>query len=348
MLFPKLRLKTVVAASLAGLLLSTMGVAAQQAATVNFTIAADMPSIKDPSKQDHFVSTVIDAQISTKLDFVCTAGHTELLIVRKDKTCSFQNGSAGSVVNPKTNQLLPRTQYLGSYSVTADGSTDARTLSVNYLTLGNVQASNAQFGGSLNLKPELTSTGAAALKDAVLAKLGQGPNGLTNPAIDTIDFNRFFVPSAGLPSDKGVTWNGNMVYAYQTASWFINISADFNGKTYAFKGNMPFTDTPGSTDGGTQYDLIMTLPSDAAAGDDALFADTSGGDGDLFAAADGISGQILMANSNIVNAVIDGETVPTATQVDGTGSFTGTNVPVEVVRSFATIVALLGSTFFGA
>jgi hypothetical protein len=348
MSIPKLRLKTVVAAAFSGLLLSTIGAVAQQATTVNFTIAADMPTIKDASKQDHFVATATDAQITTSFDLVCTAGHTDLLIVRKDKTCSFQNGSAGSVHNPKTNQQLPRTQYLGSYSVTADGTTDAKTLAVNYLTLGTVQASNAQFGGSLNLKPELTSSGAAALKDAVLAKLGQGPDGLTNPAIDTIDFNRFFVPSAGLPSDKGVTWNGNMVYAYQTASWFIDVSADFNGKTYAFKGNMPFTDTPGSTDGGTQYDLIMTLPSDAAAGDDALFADAGGGDGDLFAAADGISGQILMSNSNIVDAVIDGETVPTATRVDGTGSFTGTNVPVEVVRSFTTIVALLGSTFFGA
>jgi len=52
------------------------------------------------------------------------------------------------------------------------------------------------------------------------------------------------VPSAGLPSDKGCVWNGDMVYSYQTESWFMDIKAKCSGKEFALKGNMPFTETP--------------------------------------------------------------------------------------------------------
>lgn len=317
-----------------------------QSSSVGFTVVADMPTIKDTTKQDSFDVVLDDAQVQTAIKLQCTAGRTDFGIIRKDKICAFQNGSVGAIKHPQSGKLLPRTQYLGSYTVTADGTTDARNMTINYLTLGTVAASSAQFGGSLNLKPELTSSGATGLKDLVLAKIGQGPDGLTNSAVDTVDFNRFYVPSAGLPSDKGCTWNGNAIFAYQTFSWFIDITADCgSGKTYQLKGNMPFTDSPG-VEGQTQYDLTLTLPNATAVGDDALFADNSGGD--LFATADGISGQIIMKNSAYVDAIIDGTAVPTATKVDGTGSLTGSNIPVDVVRSFATIIGLLSSTFFGA
>src|SRR5215212_6333825 len=130
---------------------------AAPAPTVKFTTIADMPTLKDPKKQDNFQVGLEDAQIKTTLVLACTAGHTELLIMRKDKVCAFQNGSTGSIFNPKTSQWLPRTQYVGSYTVTADGTTDAKAMSINYLALGTVPPSNAQFGGSMNLKPELTS-----------------------------------------------------------------------------------------------------------------------------------------------------------------------------------------------
>jgi len=316
-------------------------------ATVNFTTIADMPTLKDNSKQDHFTVGLTDAQIKTQLIIDCTAGHTDLMIIRKDKVCAFQNGSGGSILNPKTNQFLPRTQFVGAYTVTADGTTDGKAMSINYLALGTVAPSQAQFGGSLNLKPELTSSGAAGLKDKVLQKLQGDSSSPINTAVDTIDFNRFFVPGAGLPSDKGCTWNGNAIFAYQTYSWFFKVSAECAGKTYELSGNMPFTDTPGVT-GQTQYDLVLTLPSTTTQSDDALFADAGGGDGDLFASADGISGQIIMKNSQMVNVTVDNEQISTPAYVDASGSFKGTNVPVEVVRSFATLIGILPSTFFGA
>ena len=337
----------------AALALSTAALAVSPAlaqtapATVNFTTIADMPTLKDNTKQDHFTVGLTDGQIKTQLIIDCTAGHTDLFVMRKDKVCAFQNGSGGSILNPKTNQWLPRTQFVGAYTVTADGSTDGKAMSINYLALGTVAPSQSQFNGSLNLKPELTSSGATGLKDLVLKKLQGDSTSPINTAVDTIDFNRFFVPGAGLPSDKGCTWNGNAIFAYQTYSWFFKVSAECSGKTYELSGNMPFTDTPGVA-GQTQYDLVLTLPSTQTASDDALFADAGGGDGDLFAAADGIAGQIIMKNSNMVNVMVDNEQISTPAYVDASGALTGTNVPVDVVRSFATLVGILPSTFFGA
>ena len=37
-----------------------------------------------------------------------------------------------------------------------------------------------------------------------------------------------------------------------------------------------------------------------------------------------------------------------ATEIDATGTLTGQNVPLEVVRSFGTIIGVLSRTFFGA
>ena len=321
---------------------------AAPAATVKFTTVADMPTLKDPNKQDSFAVGLEDGQIKTTLALDCTAGHTDLLIMRKDKVCAFQQGSNGAVFNPKSSQWLPRAQYVGAYTVTSDGTTDGKAMSINYLALGNVPPSSTQFGGSLNLKPELTSSGAQGLQDLVLKKLQGDSTSPINTAVDTIDFNKFFVPGAGLPSDKGCTWNGNAVFAYQTYSWFFKVTADCAGKSYELSGNMPFTDSPG-VEGQTQYDLVLTTPSTTVQSDDALFADASGGgDGDLFAAASGISGQIIMANSRMVKVTVDNEQIETPMHVEATGSFTGTDVPLEVVRSFATLIGLLPSTFFGA
>ena len=317
------------------------------AAAVTFTTLADMPTLKDNSKQDSFTVGLTDAQIKTQLIINCTAGHTDLFVMRKDKVCAFQNGSGGSILNPKTNQWLPRAQFLGAYTVTADGTTDGKAMSMNYLALGTVPASQMQFGGSLNLKPELTSSGAAGLKDLVLKKLQGDSTSPINTAVDTIDFNQFFVPGAGLPSDKGCTWSGNAIFAYQTYSWFFKVNANCAGKTYQMSGNMPFTDSPGKQDQ-TQYDVVLTLPSAQATTDDALFAPAGGGDGDLFAAADGISGQIIMKNSNMVDVTVDNDKITTPMNVDASGTLTGTNVPLEVVRSFATLIGILPSTFFGA
>ena len=313
-------------------------------ATVTFATIADMPTLKDTGKQDHFAVTISDAQVVSNLTVDCTAGRTEMLIVRKDKVCAV--GGNGAIINPSNQQKLPRTQFMGQYTVAADGYTDAKALGINYLAVGKVPADSKQFGGTLNLKPELSSSGAAGLTQAVLKKVTGDTTGPINSAVDTVDLNRLFIPGAGLPSDKGCAWSGNMVFAYQTYSWFMSLSAECDGKTYELKGNMPFTDTPG-VDGQTQYDVTLTLPSTELVGDDALFA-SSDANADLFATVDGITGQIIMKNSNMVQVEVDGEKISTPMKVDASGSFTGTNVPLEVVRSFATLIGILPSTFFGA
>jgi hypothetical protein len=313
-------------------------------AVVTFATLADMPTLKDTGKQDHFEVSLTDAQVASKLTVDCTAGRTEMLFIRSDKVCAI--GGAGSIINPSNKQALPRTQYMGQYTVTADGLTDASTIAINYLAVGKVGPDSKPFSGSLNLKPELSSSGAAGLTAAVLAKVKGDSSGPVNSAVDTVDLNRVFIPSAGLPSDKGCTWSGNMVFAYQTYSWFMSLSADCGGKVYDFKGNMPFTDTPG-VESQTQYDLTLTLPSTDLVGDDALFA-TTDENADLFASVDGITASIIMKNSAMVTVEVDGEQITTPMKVDASGTFTGTNVPLEVVRSLATLIGILPSTFFGA
>jgi hypothetical protein len=312
---------------------------------VAFAVAATMPTLKDSSRKDTFAVTLGDAQVKSQIELTCSAGHTSLLIMREDKACAVAGN--GSIVNPANQALLPRTQYAGGYVVKSDGSTDGSTLSINYLALGKVAPSTAAFAGSMNLKPEVTSTGAAALASTVLAKINTGGDSkLIDQRVDTVDLSRLFVPSAGLPSDQGCTWSGNMVFAYQTESWFMDLTANCAEKEYVLKGNMPWTDSPG-VDAQTQYDLTLTLPSAEATSDDALFA-SADANSDLFSAADGISAQIIMKESKYVTVDIDGVPTETPSQVDASGTFTGTNVPVEVVRSLATLFGLLSSNLFGA
>lgn len=314
-------------------------------ATVTFSASATMPSLKDPTKKDTFIVELADAQVNTRLELTCSAGYTTLLIVRSDKACAVAGN--GSIINPANQQLLPRTQYAGGYVVKSDGYTDGATLSINYLAVGKVAPSAAAFAGSMTLKPELTSTGAAALRDAVLEKINAGGSGaLIDQRVDTVDLSRLYIPSAGLPSDEGCSWSGNMVFAYQTESWFLSLTASCAGKDYVLKGNMPWTDSPGA-ENQTQYDLTLTLPAADAMGDEALFA-TSDANSDLFAAADGITAQIIMKESNRVTIDVDGVPTSTPSQVDASGAFVGTNVPLEVVRSLATLFGLLSSNLFGA
>lgn len=314
-------------------------------ANVDFTASATMPSLKDPSRQDVFAVTVGDAQVKTQLELTCSAGYTQFLVMRSDKACAV--AGSGSIVNPANQQLLPRTQYSGGYTVNADGYTDGSGMAVNYLALGKVAPSAGAFDGSMNLKPEVTSSGASALKDSIMANLGQNSGGsVIDDRVDTVDLTRLYIPSAGLPSDAGCTWSGNMVFAYQTESWFLDLKATCAETEYVLKGNMPWTDSPG-VDAQTQYDLTLTLPSASATSDDALFV-TGDANSDLFAAADGITAQIIMKESKHVTVDIDGVLTETPSQVDASGQFVGTNVPVEVVRSLATLFGLLSSNLFGA
>ena len=339
-------MKTHVLAAAVVVLASTGASAfAADANVVNFTLKADQQSLRDPSRQDLFNVGLTDAKVESELSIKCQAGHTGW-IKRTDEACSVTGN--GLVVGG--GKKLPRTQYQGGWVVKADGFTEGGTMSVNYLAVGSVAASQANFGGSMMLKPKNPSSGFAVLQDAILKKINASTdttNGVIDQQIDPVQFSGLFIPSAGLPSDKGCTWNGNMAFAYQTNSWIMDLKAQCSGKDFALKGNMPWTDTPGVANQ-TQYNLTLTLPSAAISSDAALFADAASGDNQMFAQADGISGQIIMKQSNVVHVTVDGKDTEVPVNIDATGSFTGQNVPLETVRSLATLIGIMSRTFFGA
>ena len=333
-------LKSFSAATL--ILLAATG-AALAAETVNFTMKASMPSLRNSTLKDSFTVGVMDTKVETSLKITCQAAQGGI-ISGQNESCAVTG--SGALINPQNGQRIQRTQSAGGWVVKSDGFTDGANMAVNYLAVGKVPASNGRFAGSLMLKPENPSTTASLLRDTILKKIRTGESGLIDERVDTIQFNNFTVPSAGLPSEKGCVWNGDMVYSYQTESWFMEVKAKCAGTEYQFKGNMPLTETP-NVGNQNQYDLTLTLPSDDAASDDALFAEPTG-DADLFAAADGISGQIIMKESAFVDVEVDGQMDKLASEIDATGTFTGTNVPLEAVRSFSIIIGVLSRTFFGA
>ena len=313
------------------------------AETVNFTMKASMPSLRDNTLKDSFTVGLADAKVDTTLKIICQAAQGGL-ISGTNESCAVTGN--GALINPSNSQKLQRTQYAGGWVVKSDGFTDGATMSVNYLALGKVPASNGRFSGSMMLKPENPSTTASLLRDSILKKIRTTESGLIDERVDTIQLNNFTVPSAGLPSDKGCVWNGDMVYSYQTESWFMEVTAKCSGKEFHLKGNMPFTETP-NVGNQHQYDLTLTLPSADESSDAALFAQPTG-DADLFAAADGISGQIVMKESAYVDVEVDGKTDKVASEIDASGSLNGQNVPLEAVRSLGVIIGVLSRTFFGA
>jgi hypothetical protein len=322
------------------LLTTTLAVSAD---TVNFTMKASMPSLRDVANKDNFTIGLSDPKVESSLKITCQAA-TAGIVSGQAESCAVTGN--GALVNPANGQKLQRTQYSGGWIVKSDGFTDGANMAVNYLALGKVPASNGRFAGTMMLKPDVPSTGASLLRDTILKRVKKTESGLIDERVDTVQFNNFTVPSAGLPSDKGCVWNGDMVYSYQTASWFIDVRAKCSGKEFPLKGNMPFTETP-NVGNQHQYDLVLTLPSADASTDEALFAAPEG-DADLFAAADGISGQIIMKESAYVDVEVDGKIDKLATEIDASGNFTGQNIPLEAVRSFGTIVGIMARTFFGA
>lgn len=326
---------------------------AAPAATVEFSLTANQQSIRDPAQNDVFSIRLADRQVETDFTVTCQAGKSAWGgLVRKDEACEVKG--KGSVINPKTAAKLPRTQYLGGYTVQAkqDGYTDLSSIRVNYLALGKIQPSMGAFGGTAIMLPENPTPSAAQLRDRLLQRLSStatGGEGVTvNSAIDSVRLDNGSTPSAGLPSDPGCTWNGDMVYAYATESWIMDLTARCGDKTFTLQGNMAWIDVENERDYNAKYVLTLTLPSAAASSDADLFM-TASGDDDLFAGANGISGTIKMQQSDKVKIEIEpGVMDDVATQMKATATFTGTGVPIELVRSFGTLVSVFARTFFGA
>lgn len=341
-------MKSVLLAAAAAMALVSAPAFAQQAATTNtvtFTDLADMPGLTDPSQKNHFTVGISDPQVDMQFKVDCSAGGSQLLFLHKDKVCGISG--TGSVINPNNKQELPRTQYLGGFDVAQNGVANAQTIAINYLALGNVAAqSGVQFGGSMHMRASLNATGLSGIEQKISDKLGLNTTDTTiDKRLDTVTLDGFMVPGAGLPSDKGCTWDGQMVFAYQTSSWFMDLQAQCGTDKYALKGNMPWTATKGVSNQ-MQYDLNLTLPNANSQGDDSLFA--ASGNGDLFASVDGIKGTIIQKNSNNVTIKVDGQDTDTPSRVDASGSLIGTNVSLNAVRSLAVIFGILSDNLFGA
>lgn len=313
--------------------------------TVTFGLVADMPSLRDAKAKDLFSVSIVDAQVKTTLKLTCLSG-SHGFIIRKDESCAIAGN--GYVFFPG-NVEKPRVKYSGGFIVKSDGFTDGRTITANYLSVGGVPASTDTFNGSMILKPESPSAGALSFGEGIIAGLKKkagldGGNDIIDDRTDTVEFSNFSTPSGGLPSDKGCAWRGSEVYAYQTSAWFLKLEGDCGGKKYTLTGNMPWVDTE---DGNARYDLTLTLPSKNVSSDAALFADATNNDA-LFATADGISGTITMKLGSNVTVQVDGKPEDVPSSIDATGTLTGQNVPVEVVRSLAVVLAVLSRTFFGS
>ena len=317
--------------------------AAAAPATVNFTDVADMPGLTDPGQKNTFKVGISDSQIDLSVTMTCSAGGSSLLVFHKDKVCGLTG--AGSVINPGNKQLYPRTQYQGGYDVTSTGSADGEQMSVNYLQLGSAPAGATPFGGRLKLKAQLSASGMDAVEQAVYDKLQLGSaaaNGTIDKRLDSVGFDGFFVPGAGWPEDQGCTWDGKMVFAYQTNSWFIDLSGNCGGQKYDLKGNMPWTPVKGASNQ-MNYTLNLALPTTASVGDAALFNTV-----DMFAQVPGVQATILQKNSDMVTVKVDNEDTETPAHVEASGTITGTGVPLPVVRSLAVVLGLLSDNLFGA
>lgn len=322
------------------------------AESVSFTVAIDQPSIRDTSLNDTFVVKLDDAAVATQFELTCSAGSSALFgLVRSDETC--QVAGSGSIKNPQNPaQSFPRVKYSGGFTVSADrdGYADAQSVKVSYLAVGQVPASNGAFGGGFTLLPENPSASALELSKALIGRIRQettGTGGVTiNEEIDSVSLDALATPSAGFPSDTGCTWSGNMLYAYATEAWVMDLSARCGDKTYVLQGNMPWVDVEGK-DHTAEYVLNLTLPSAAAATDAGLFM-TASSDNALFAAANGIAATFQIKQSGFVKVEIGETTDDVAQRIDATATLTGTGVPLDLVRSFAHVLAMLSRTMFGA
>jgi hypothetical protein len=270
------------------------------------------------------------------------------MFITVDRGCAWKG--SGVVINPRSGQKVPRTTFRGDYTTAKDSSTDVSRMQIDYAPIGQLQPSTDRMRGELKLKPTMQQGVESATRDKFLAYLGAN-NKLSDDRTDVIQFNRVFVPSAGLVSDKGCTWNGEMVWTYQTEVWLVDLTASCDTqstgvKEYKLKGNMPWTEATGQ-DGKEQLDLNLALPSDGAGtvSDDAMFA--SGDDAMFGSSAPGIQGTILLTLGPMVKTMVDGKEDTIAGSYEGQGSFTGTQVPLSVVRSFSTLMTINMSGLLG-
>jgi hypothetical protein len=310
--------------------------------TVTFTMQVQQPSLFDSDRRDVFQSTVDDRSGTSSFEVTCSAGASAWLgLSRIDEACSVTG--SGIIKNPNNPaQTLPRINYLGGFTIEADsdGYTNVTTILANYLRAGAAGAENTSFKGNVIMMPENPSASAQALSNRLLDNLRSTATGTSavefSTEIDSIRFENFTVPHVGLGDTQSCSWTGDAIYAYANDAWQMEFDVKCGDDTFRLEGNMPLLDAPAGSAHNEEYALSLVLPGAGGAGGDPFAA------ADPFATVDGLTGVLRMSNTGRSNE--DG--VYESVKVEG--EFTGTGLPLELVRSYAQIMSIFARTYFGA
>lgn len=310
--------------------------------TVNLTMTVTQPSLFDSSRRDTFHTVIDDRSGTTTIDVECSAGRTALFgLSRTDEACAVSG--SGLIKNPNNpSQTVPRVDIAGGFTIVGaqDGFTDMRTISLGYRRVGSAPQEATTFGGSLIMMPESPPASALEIGRNALAYLQQNAQGGTpieyDTRIDAISFNNFSIPHVGQANSVGCSWNGDWVYSYAAESWNGAFDVTCGTQRFRLEGNMSLGEAPAGADHNEEYVVNLVIPGEGGSGGDPFAAP------DPFATVDGITGTLAMTNSG--RATDDG----VYTNVAVTGQLVGTNVPLEAVRGWGEIIAILARSFMGA
>jgi len=331
------RLFAITAASLVAS--AALPVHAQGTETITLTMQVEQPSLFDTSRRDTFRSVIDDRSGSTTLEVICSAGTSTLFgLSRTDEACSVTG--SGSIKNPNNpSQSVPRVDYSGGFTIVGaqDGFTDMRTIAAGYRRVGSAPQETATFGGHLVMNPEAPSASALELGRNALAYLQENAAGSTpvayDTAIDSIRFQDLRVPHVGHANSVACVWTGDWIYSYAAESWNGAFDITCGTDRYRIEGNMSLADAPAGASHNQEYVVNLIVPGGAGGGDPFAAPDP-------FATVDGITGTLAMTNSGRQR---DG----VYTNVAVSGQLVGTNVPLEIVRGWGQIVAVLARSFMG-
>ena len=310
--------------------------------TVTLTMTVIQPSLFDSSRRDSFRTVIDDRAGATTLEVECSAGTSVLFgLSRTDESCAVTG--SGLIKNPNNpSQTVPRVDFAGGFTIVGaqDGFTDMRTISVGYRRVGSAPQEATTFGGNLGMQPETPSASALEIGRNALAYLQQNAAGTApveyDTRIDSIRFNDLLIPHVGQANAVACTWTGDWIYSYAAESWNGAFDVACGNERYRLEGNMSLNDAPAGAGHNQEYVVNLVVPGIGGAGGDPFAAP------DPFATVDGITGTLAMSNSG--RATEDG----VYTNVAVTGQLVGTNVPLEVVRGWGQIIAILGRSFMGA
>lgn len=315
---------------------------------VDFKMTASQPSIRDTSLNDTFrVNISAEKFAKTSFEVECSAGSSghwmTFGLARTDETCRVSG--KGAVINPNNGKEFQRMQYSGGFKILADkdGYVDARTINASYLKLGTSSAESDTFSGSAMMQPENPSASASQLLDQVKAYAKANATGTDaieiSSEMDSIRLDNFLVPNVGGRGTMDCSWTGDMIYAYVSEAWQMDLTVNCGGTIYQLEGNMPWVDIE---DQPHNAEYVVNLMTSGTEGSDPFAA------ADPFAEVNGVVGTIKMTQSGFTEVKIGDETDDVATSIDAEGNFSGNGVPIDLTYSFANLMAVFARTFFGA